>query len=69
MGRLGILACRKTTADEVRDMLNWFVSNDHKYILVVNDESLVDWIRMKDRGGNPTDAIADLYRSLREGVG
>ncbi|PYX77397.1 MAG: hypothetical protein DMG72_01770 [Acidobacteria bacterium] len=68
LGRLGILACRKTTADEVRDMLNRSVSHDHKYILVVNDETLIDWIRLKDRGGNPTEAIVDLYRSLREGV-
>jgi hypothetical protein len=69
MGRLGILACRKTSADGVRDMLNWSITNDHKYILVVNDESLVDWICLKDRGGDPADAIAELYRSLRENVG
>jgi hypothetical protein len=66
MGQLGILACRKTTADEVREMLNWFVNNDDKYILIVNDSSLIDWIKLKDRGEGPTDAIADLYRSLRE---
>jgi hypothetical protein len=67
MGRLGILACRKTTPDDVREILNWFVNNDDKYILVVNDEALIDWIKLKDRGENPTDAIADLHRSLREG--
>ena len=68
LGRLAILACRKTGVDDAREMLNWFVNNDDKYILVVNDETLVDWIRLKDRAGSPTDAIADLYRSLREGV-
>ena len=67
MGYLGILACRKGTADDVLEMLNWFVHNDDKYILVVNDDSLIDWIRLKDRGEDPTDAIADFYRSLREG--
>jgi hypothetical protein len=66
MGRLGILACRKTTPDDVREMLNWFVNNDDKYVLVVNDDSLIDWIKLKDRGENPTSAIADVYRSLRE---
>jgi hypothetical protein len=68
MGRLAILACRKTGVDDAREMLNWFVNNDDKYILAVNDETLVDWIRLKGRAGSPTDAIADLYRSLREGV-
>ena len=68
MGRLAILACRKATVDDARELLNWFVTNDDKYILVVNDETLVDWIRLKDQGGSPTDAIADLYRSLQEGV-
>jgi hypothetical protein len=68
MGRLAILACRRTTVDDARQLLNWFVTNDDKYILVVNDETLIDWIRLKDRGGSPTDAIADLYRSLQEGV-
>jgi hypothetical protein len=65
MGRLGILACRRTTPDDLREILTWFVNNDDKYILVVNDETLFDWIRLKDRGGDPTAAIADLYRSLR----
>jgi hypothetical protein len=68
MGRLAVLACRKTTVDDARELLNWFVTNDEKYILVVNDETLIDWIRLKDRGGAPTDAIADLYRSFQEGV-
>lgn len=68
MGRLGVLACRRTTPDDLREILTWFVNNDDKYILVVNDETLFDWIRLKDRGGDPTAAIADLYRSLREGV-
>jgi hypothetical protein len=68
MGRLAILACRKTSVDDAREMLNWFVNNDDKYVLVVNDETLIDWILLKDRGGSPTDAIADLYRSLQEGV-
>jgi hypothetical protein len=67
MGRLGILACRKNNGHDVSEMLNWFVNNDEKYVLVVNDESLVDWIRLKDRGEDPTDAMADVYRSLREG--
>ena len=67
LGYLGILACRRTTPDKVREILNWFVNNDEKYILVVNDEALIDWIRLKDRGEDPTNAIADLYRSLREG--
>ena len=44
------------------------VNNDDKYVLVVNDETLIDWVRLKDRGEDPTDAIADLYRSLREGA-
>jgi len=68
MGRIAVLACRKNSGDDVWQMLNWFVNNDEKYILVVNDENLVDWIRLKDRGEDPTDAIADLYRSLREGA-
>jgi hypothetical protein len=68
MGYLAVLACRKTSGDDVWKMLNWFVNNDEKYLLVVNDENLVDWIRLKDRGEDPTDAIADLYRSLREGA-
>jgi len=68
MGRLGILACRKTTPDDSREMLNWFVNNDDKYILIVNDDSLTDWIKLKDRGEDPTNAVADIYRSLREGV-
>jgi hypothetical protein len=68
MGRLAILGCRKTRGDDVWEMLNWFVNNDEKYVLVVNDENLIDWIRLKDRGEDPTDAIADLYRSLREGA-
>jgi hypothetical protein len=68
MGRLAILACRKNSGDDVSEMLNWFVNNDEKYVLVVNDENLIDWIRLKDRGEDPTDAIADLYRSLREGA-
>ncbi len=67
MGRLAILACRKTTLDDTREILNWFVNNDDKYVLVVNDDTLADWIRLKDRAEDPTDAIADLYRSLREG--
>lgn len=33
-----LLACRKTTADAAREILNWFVNNDDKYIFVVNDE-------------------------------
>jgi hypothetical protein len=66
IGRLGILTCRKTTPEEMRDILNWLVINDSKYILVVNDESLIDWIKLKDRSENPTDAIAALHRSLRE---
>lgn len=68
MGRLAILACRKTTVDDVRELLNWFVTSDDKYILVLNDEALTDWIRLKGSGGDPTAALADLYRSLREGV-
>ncbi len=68
MGRLAVLACRRNSGDDVLEMLNWFVNNDEKYVLVVNDENLVDWIRLKDRGEDPTDAIADLYRSLREGA-
>ena len=52
--------------DLIRKILNWFVNNDDKYILIVNDDSLVDWIRLKDGGENPTDAIADVYRTLRE---
>jgi len=68
MGHLAILACRKNSGDDVWEMLNWFVNNDEKYVLVVNDENLIDWIRLKDRGEDPTDAIADLYRSLREGA-
>ena len=66
LGLLGILVCRKTTADDVREMLNWFVNNDDKYVLILNDDSLVAWIRLKDQGEDPTDVIADLYRSLRE---
>ena len=68
MGRVAILACRKNSGDDVWEMLNWFVNNDEKYILVANDENLIDWIRLKDRGEDPADAIADLYRSLREGA-
>jgi hypothetical protein len=68
MGRLAILACRKNSGDDVWEMLNWFVNNDEKYVLVVNDQNLIDWIRLKDRGEDPTDSIADLYRSLREGA-
>jgi hypothetical protein len=68
MGRVGILTCRKNCGDDVWQMLNWFVNNDEKYVLVVNDENLIDWVRLKDRGEDPTDAIADLYRSLREGA-
>ena len=68
MGYLAILACRKNSGDDVWKMLNWFVNNDEKHVLVVNDENLIDWIRLKDRGEDPTDAIADLYRSLREGA-
>ena len=68
MGRLGIMACRKNRGYDMCEMLNWFVNNDEKYILVVNDEDLVSWIRLKERGEDPTDAIADLYRSLREGA-
>jgi len=68
MGTLAILACRKNSGNDVLELLNWFVNNDEKYLLVVNDENLVDWIRLKDRGEDPTDAIADLYRSLREGA-
>jgi hypothetical protein len=68
MGRVAILACRKNSGDDVLAMLNWFVTNDEKYVLVVNDENLIDWIRLKDRGEDPSDAIADLYRSLREGA-
>ncbi|HXI39241.1 MAG TPA: hypothetical protein VNH83_04650 [Bryobacteraceae bacterium] len=68
MGRVAILACRKNSGDDVWKMLNWFVNNDEKYLLIVNDENLIDWIRLKDRGEDPTDAIADLYRSLREGA-
>jgi hypothetical protein len=66
MGQLGILACRENCGESLWKMLNWFVTNDDKYLLVVNDQNLVDWIRLKDRGEDPTDAIADLYRSLRE---
>jgi hypothetical protein len=66
MGQLGVLASRNTSADEIRELLNAFVYNDDKYVLVVNDAALIDWIRLKDRGEDPTDAIADLYRSLRE---
>jgi hypothetical protein len=68
MGYLAVLACRKNSGDDVWAMLNWFVNNDEKYLLVVNDEKLVDWIRLKNRGEDPTDAIADLYRTLREGA-
>ena len=68
MGKLAVLACRKNVAKDVWKMLNWFVNNDEKYVLVVNDEILIDWIRLKDRGEDPTDAIADLYRTLLEGA-
>ena len=68
MGYLAVLACRKNSGDDVLEMLNWFVNNDDKYVLVVNDQNLIDWIQLKDRGEDPTDAIADLYRSLREGA-
>lgn len=68
MGRVAILVCRKTKGEDVWDMLNWFVNNDDKWVLVVNDQNLLDWIRIKDRGEDPTNAIADLYRSLREGA-
>jgi len=66
MGRLGILACRKNSGADVGETLNSFVNNDEKYILIVNDENLTDWIRLKDRGEDPSDAISDVYRSLRE---
>jgi len=66
MGYFGIVVSRMTTADEMREILNWFVINDSKYILIVNDQSLMDWIGLKDRGEDPTDAITDLHRSLRE---
>jgi len=68
MGRLAILACRKHSGNDVREMLNYIVTNDEKFVLVVNDENLLDWIRMKDRGEDPTDAIARLYLSLEKGV-
>ena len=68
MGYLGILACRKTSGGDEERILNWFVGNDEKHVLVVNDRTLIDWIRLKDRGGDVTAAIADLYRSLREGA-
>jgi len=68
MGYLAVLACRKNSGGDVLEMLNWFVNNDEKYVIVVNDQNLTDWIRLKDRGEDPTDAIADLYRSLREGA-
>ena len=68
MGRVGILASRKHHGEDVLKMLNVFVNNEEKYVLVVNDQNLIDWIRLKDRGEDPTDAIADLYRSLREGA-
>lgn len=68
MGYLGILACRKTASGDEERILNWFVGNDEKYVLVVNDETLTDWIRLKDRGGDVTAAIASVYRSLREGA-
>jgi hypothetical protein len=66
MGYFGILVSRNTTADEVREILNWFVINDNKYVLVVNDQSLIAWIRLKDRDEDPTGALADIHRSLRE---
>lgn len=28
MGRLAVLACRKTTVDDARELLNWFVTNE-----------------------------------------
>jgi hypothetical protein len=68
MGHLAILACRKNSGNDVSEMLNVLVTNDEKYVLVVNDDNLIDWIRLKDSGEDPTDAVADLYRSLREGV-
>ena len=68
MGYLAVLGCRKNTGSDVWEMLNWFVNNDEKYVLVVNDENLIDWIRLKDRGEDPTNAIAYLYRTLREGA-
>jgi hypothetical protein len=68
MGYLAIVACRRERGNDVWEILNWFVNNDDKHVIVVNDEILVDWIRLKDRGEDPTDAIADLYRWLREGA-
>ena len=68
MGYLAIVACRKNSREDVREFLNWLVTNDEKYVLIVNDENLTDWIRLKDCGEDPTDAIADLYRWLREGA-
>jgi hypothetical protein len=39
MGYLAILTCRKNSGNDVWEMLNWFVNNDDKYVLVVNDET------------------------------
>jgi len=68
MGRLGILTCRRTSANDVLKKLNTFVNDGRKHILVVNDEILKGWIQMKIEGKDPTDAVADLHRSLREAV-
>jgi len=68
MGTLAILACRKNSGTDVLELLNWFVNNDEKYVLVLNDRDLIDWIRLKDTGEDPAEAIADVYRSLREGA-
>ena len=68
MGTLAILACRKNTGTDILKLLNWFIINDDKHVLIVNDQDLTDWVRLKDRGEDPTDAIADVYRSLREGA-
>jgi hypothetical protein len=56
MGYLGILVPQDVRWRR-RTILNWFVGDDEKYVLVVNDRTLIDWIRLKDRGGDVTAAI------------
>lgn len=66
MGRFGIMVTRKSTIDDLRDHLNWFENNDDKCILVFNDDALKDWITMKARERDPTEAVVDLHRALAE---
>lgn len=59
IGRIGIIFSRKGAAESARQMRNSVYSQEHKVILFLEDEHLIELLNMKEAKQNPLDLIQE----------